>query len=274
MPPDDKAADGDIALKGGPKHGSSADETGGAGDKAGGGEGAGKAASDAGKGQLVTVNYGGKTFKVTSDVAETLKAQADELEKARKSRWTPPTDDAPAPKKKAAPADEGDDDSDLMFTDPKAWKAKLRAEVKSEVMNEVRTAYTAEQSQKAFWDTFSKVNSDLEDARDLAEPILKKHYAEWVKEGLTVEQTIARLADKTRDRIDRLTSTRGDPNSRKGKKQSEGASSGGDGKGKQKAAADDDDGEADESNATPRTTAQILKARKEARRQLGNQTQH
>lgn len=230
------------------------------------------ASDDAGGGpKLVTVNYGGKTFKVSPETAEVIRAQQAEIEKARKKSNT--QQDDPPPRKQTTqqrpeePA--GGEDEDLIFTDPKKWAAQLRKQIRDEVVSEVSEAYSADQAQKRFWDTFKAAHPDLVDDLDIAERLLNSNFNEWKKEGISIKETMTRVADLTRDRLDRITS-RSDPNSRKKKKVSEGASGrqDEDRRGRREHSDEGDEGEDEGDQPKIRTTAQILRARREARERL------
>lgn len=119
--------------------------------------------------ELVKVQIGGQEFEMEKTAAAALQAQEamfrEEISRVS-SRETP----APA----AAPAVEEDDD-DLIFTDPKGWKEKLRKELKEELQQE----YMAEKSREAFWKQFYEKNPELSEYDFIVKAVMNDRWDEF-----------------------------------------------------------------------------------------------
>lgn len=145
----------------------------------------------------VTIN--GKKYVVDKAMAEALEAesakQREILEAAREAaRKAAPRDNKPESTKKPE-----EDDADLLFTDPSAFKRKLREEIETDLRGE----YEREKQREAFWDRFYKVNDDLKkDHQILVEAVMNRDYQELVT--LPVGDQFTKLGDRVRDELLRL----------------------------------------------------------------------
>lgn len=246
--PGDPPADGDGAqLSGGPGQ----EPTGGGGDP--------PRQQQQQAPQLVEVTYGGKTFKVSQDVATTLnQASADVAASkaaAAAARQPPQQPPQQPPKKSAIP-------TDLMWSDPERYQELIIEEANRRAQEAMTVAYNKDQFVRTFWSEFNRQNPDLADDRIIADALYSKHFSQWTREGLTGEQALAKLAEMTRGEVTRIA-TKGGKARKDAKPRSEGPSDGA------SRSAPKNEGEGgSEGEAQPYSTKSILAARKAARETL------
>ena len=139
--------------------------------------------------ELVEITINGHKMKVEKEVAEAYEAEREEMEREMREQQK-----AAKPQEPSRSDDETDDD-DLFWSDPKAWKEKVKQEVKEEI----RSEYSADQSQRDFWRDFYKSNPDLEENDDIVQAVLNKNYE--TLGPMKTDKAIERLAELTHKKI-------------------------------------------------------------------------
>lgn len=113
----------------------------------------------------------------------------------------------PADKPAAKKAD-GYDYSVGLFTEPEVAIAKLRAEIKAEVMGEVTTAYNGAETQKQFWKSFYTENADLKEDKFVVDAVLAR---DWSKlQNLPTAEAGKKLAESVKKELMRLKGGKSD----------------------------------------------------------------
>jgi hypothetical protein len=177
---------------------------------------------------LVDIQLGGKTVKVTSDVADAYRAEinrrdgirGNELQKLREEvaflkgqRTAAPP---PAPTREPEPVGPKLPDPALNITDPDEYQRQLVAYTEARVKAEVSAAEeraraemaqaTEEQRRAAEWaahvDRFYKNNPELEGARDVVDAVWNAKKLGW--KDLSVEDAFAELATVSKARLAEL----------------------------------------------------------------------
>ena len=133
--------------------------------------------------ELVSVFVGGKTVKVSQDVAEALEAERAAMNK---------------PKEPVEPSrrdDDEDDIDDLIWTDPKEYRRRIAEDIKTELRQE----YDKDQSEKSFWDGFYSENPELKEDDAIVQAVLNKNMPSLG--DLPVAEAKKRLAELTQQQI-------------------------------------------------------------------------
>jgi hypothetical protein len=91
---------------------------------------------------------------------------------------------------------------EMLFTDPAGAVKKITETIKAEVMTDVRSAYTAETSQKDFWSGFYKDNKDLKDADMIVQSVMTRDW-ESLK-ALDTADASKKMADSARKELLKL----------------------------------------------------------------------
>lgn len=136
-----------------------------------------------------------------------LQANAQMAEFIQKGFKTPGKPD-PAPKK------EEFDYETALFTDPKGAIARLRAEIKQEVIGEVTAAYSAAESKKDFWSAFYTDNADLKSEKMIVDAVMAR---DWTKlKDLSPAEAGKKLAEAAKKELMRLSggTSKADPDAR------------------------------------------------------------
>lgn len=175
-------------------------------------------------------------------------------------------------KKQQIDDDEGDDDGEddaLMFTDPKAWKKKFAENIRKEVLNEVRTSYTADQSQRDFWKSFYSKNEDLEAYDFIVKAVLQENGEELL--NMETRAASKKLAEYTREKLIEIGRK---ATGKKGKGNDGSSHVEGSGTARSRGQDNDEQDESDQDAADrkagmPMTLGALIKARKAERRAGG-----
>ena len=203
--------------------------------------------------ELESVKLGEKEFKVPAEVKAALDAAAragvevGELKSMVANLSNQIKAAAPKPEPKA---DEGY--ATILFTNPDGAIEKLTKEIENRIMTRVEQT----NNQREFWDEFYRQNSDLKKYDEYVRFQFSKARDSYSKEGITVEEAMKRLAVSSKEAI--LKVRDGVELGGKSKPIGEGGSEGN--KGAKTQSKDSTEGE-----GTQPSTADILRARREAR---------
>jgi len=156
--------------------------------------------------ELVDVKIGEKTYKVDKNAVTAIAALGDGNNKAVLQEIKRLSDEvkkvtpkAPA-KKQAEAEDDGEEDPTIaLFGDTKNYLKKLRAEIRQEVMAEVKAMSTANDTTKTFWTMFYDKHKDLRDDDDFVKLVLNRNQGDLG--DLPVEEGMKKLADLTRKEL-------------------------------------------------------------------------
>jgi seryl-tRNA synthetase len=119
---------------------------------------------------------------------------AEELANLR--RQSPPPRDVPPP----------EDLGQLLFNEPNKALKRIREEVGQEIEQKLTRRYQQDQNNIRFWNTFDEQFPDLKNDRDLVELTMNANLSELA--NIPVESAMERIAELTRDRIQRYTKSR------------------------------------------------------------------
>lgn len=117
------------------------------------------------------------------------------------------------------------DDEELLYSNPREFKEKLRREIMEEigdirgqVLNEVNTQAHSQKLYSDFWTTFWRENPDLDKDKDsfIADSVFSKHKQNWANSGLTIDQAQDNLAKETRKIIANYVNRQSDASQEKG----------------------------------------------------------
>jgi hypothetical protein len=128
------------------------------------------------------------------DMLAMERRHSEELANLR--RQAPPPRDVPPPEDLGA----------LLFSEPRKAIQKIREEVGQEIEQKLTRKYQQDQNNLRFWKTFDDQFPDLKNDRDLVELTMNANLSELA--NIPVEDAMERIAELTRDRIQRYTKSR------------------------------------------------------------------
>lgn len=149
--------------------------------------------------KMYNVSIGGQTMMVAEDVYDAIMAERAEVAASRNPDPTPPP----------RVEEEGDDYTDLLFSDPNALVEKITERVTAEVSSKLGNAYRADQAQKDFWSSFYTENKDLREEDGIVKMVLAKNWD--MLKSLPGKRGRDKLAELTEAEILRIVNKRGAP---------------------------------------------------------------
>lgn len=152
---------------------------------------------------LLSIDIGGTEYQVNKDAAEAYQVERTASDSAIQDLRGQMARAATAPEPVAPVIPETPDYSTTLFEDPNAVIAQLKEEIRSDVVNEVTSAYNADQGQKNFWDEFYETNADLQSTDILVKGVMQ---ANWnTLAPLPTSQAGTKLAELARREILKIT---------------------------------------------------------------------
>lgn len=133
-------------------------------------------------------------MQILQDEMKSLRQEQAALRKENQELRTP----------KQKPQEEPEIDFEkAIFDDPKGTLEAYGRKIRKEITEDLRTQYTRDQNERAFWDSFYKKHSDLGEDRDLVQATLNGNMDALA--DMRAEDAGDKLADLTRERIMRYT---------------------------------------------------------------------
>lgn len=161
--------------------------------------------------ERVKVKVGEEEFETDAASAAAINAlnasNAQMADFIRKGFKTP---DAPAPVKKA---EEYDYETQL-FVNPKEAIARMKAEMRADIMGEVTAAYTNAETKKDFWSGFYSTNTDLAGEKMIVDAVTAR---DWNKlKDLPMADAGKKIAEAAKKELMRLSggTSKSDPDAR------------------------------------------------------------
>lgn len=200
---------------------------------------------------VVEVELNGKKYSLDRAMAAELEAERKklntQLEETRKELRLARTTATPKEPPKA-----DDDDADLVFTDPKAYKERIKEEVRAEY----RADQQRQSNEQEFWKGFYRINDDLDAENQwLYTQVIQEQYNELLDSGKSKAEIYHAIGEEARARILKLA----------GKKTGKGGSAVVEGAGNLKASEEEEVEKPTDKKADVTSIGDIVKARRAAR---------